>query len=319
MEKLGQMKRLLNCEKRTHWTSQDIATAISLRSVSPKAYRYLKKNKYPLPALSTLREWALYLSVRQGILHDIIILMKNKSRELNSSRCLTVLTFDEIYISNMICIDKENEQKLGPHKCCQTVMARGLLGKWKQPIYIKFDQPITKKIITDIISELYKAGFIVVSITSDMAPRNISLWSELKVGHNKECSFNHPCDETLKIFVFSDVPHLLKLVRNQLLDNGFNIDGNLVDRSCFEKLLSVSSNEITIIHKISRYHLDAKGSGRQKVLPAAQLLSNTVSKAIEYCGKNGYTKNIKWKECHQLIKLINDWFDFQEIWNPFRL
>lgn len=38
---------------------------------------------------------------------------------------ITVLSFDETYVSQKICYDKGEEQILGPHKCVQTVMARG--------------------------------------------------------------------------------------------------------------------------------------------------------------------------------------------------
>jgi len=38
---------------------------------------------------------------------------------------LTILSFDETYISKRICFDKKNEQVIGPHKSVQTVIARG--------------------------------------------------------------------------------------------------------------------------------------------------------------------------------------------------
>ena len=38
---------------------------------------------------------------------------------------LTVICFDETYISSRICLDKKNERVIGPHKCVQTVIARG--------------------------------------------------------------------------------------------------------------------------------------------------------------------------------------------------
>lgn len=64
----GQIKLLLNPnKKKTHWSSEDIAAAISLRTVSPKAYRYLQKARnVPLPALSTLRRWVATLNVDNG-------------------------------------------------------------------------------------------------------------------------------------------------------------------------------------------------------------------------------------------------------------
>ncbi|XP_018359929.1 PREDICTED: uncharacterized protein LOC108759130 [Trachymyrmex cornetzi] len=55
----GQIRCFLNpSKKNVKWSSEDIANAISLRSVSPKAYRYLRNVlRIPLPNLSTLRRY----------------------------------------------------------------------------------------------------------------------------------------------------------------------------------------------------------------------------------------------------------------------
>ncbi|KAL1490108.1 hypothetical protein ABEB36_012849 [Hypothenemus hampei] len=59
----GQIRLLLHpSRKKIRWSSKNIASAISLRSVSPKDYRYLQNNKFPLPGLLTLREWARKLN-----------------------------------------------------------------------------------------------------------------------------------------------------------------------------------------------------------------------------------------------------------------
>lgn len=189
----GQIKRILNPNKKySSWSAEDIASAISLRSVSPKAYRYLKKIGYPLPALSTLRRWALTLALDCGILTHVIKLMKQKSTSLKQSERLCSLSFDEIYISNKLCIDQKEQHVLGPYKACQVVMVRGLCSQWKQPIFYNFDTPMTKDILIEIITQLHHAGYTVVSITSDMGPGNVFLWSKLNVGHNKSCFFTHP-------------------------------------------------------------------------------------------------------------------------------
>jgi len=48
-----QIKLLLYPNKKVYkWTENDIANAITLRSLSPKAYRYLREEKkYPLPGI----------------------------------------------------------------------------------------------------------------------------------------------------------------------------------------------------------------------------------------------------------------------------
>jgi len=44
---------------------------------------------------------------------------------MSENEKLTVVCFDETYVSNRICFEKKNEQVIGPHKCVQTVLARG--------------------------------------------------------------------------------------------------------------------------------------------------------------------------------------------------
>lgn len=105
----GQIKKLKNSgsNKRVYWSAEDIASAISLRSVSPKAYRYLKANNFPLPAMSTLRKWVRNIDVSRGCLTSVISVMKKKAADFSNVDRLCVLTFDEIYVSNKIDIDKK--------------------------------------------------------------------------------------------------------------------------------------------------------------------------------------------------------------------
>jgi len=41
---------------------------------------------------------------------------------------ITVISFDETYISRKICYDKGKDQIIEPHKCVQVVMTRGKSG-----------------------------------------------------------------------------------------------------------------------------------------------------------------------------------------------
>lgn len=97
--------------------------------MSPKAYRYLKKNNYPLPGLSILRNWAFRLDLTKGILMEILTLMKRKANSLLDFEKIVVVCFDEIYISQKVEIDRKAEQVVGPHKTCQIGIVRGLFGK----------------------------------------------------------------------------------------------------------------------------------------------------------------------------------------------
>lgn len=64
----GQINLLLSPNKKwTHWTDDDIASAISLRCVSPKCYRFLRSTmKLPLPGFSTLNRWVRNIDLSPG-------------------------------------------------------------------------------------------------------------------------------------------------------------------------------------------------------------------------------------------------------------
>lgn len=95
-------------------------------------------------------------------------------------------------------------------------MYQGLVKDWKQPIYFNFDTNMTKELLLDIIKELHNIGYDTIAIVNDMGPANMGLWKNLNISLTNT-SFEHPCTQR-KIHVFADVPHLMKLIRNHLLD-----------------------------------------------------------------------------------------------------
>lgn len=308
----GQIRMILNpslCKMK--WSSEDITHAISLRCVSPKAYRYMKHVlQIPLPGLSTLRRWASTIDVESGILFSVLHCMIARKKSMLDIERLVVLTFDEIYINDKIAIDRKLEKVIGPHKTCQCVMVRSLFASWKQLVYYEFDKTMDATTLNNIILKLHDAGYIVVAITSDLGPGNLKLWSQLEIGmHPQKSYFQHPARNDLKVFVFADAPHLLKLLRNHFLDKGFIWKGKIVDKEILFKLLSINAGDLKISHKITTYHLNVQGSERQKVLPAAQVLSNTIASAIEWCGRKSYLLDLPYQEAAYVIRLCNDWFD----------
>lgn len=96
-----------------------------------------------------------------------------------------------------------------------------------------------------------------------MGAGNMALWSKLNVAYNKNSSFSHPCDSSLKIIVHADVPHLIKLARNHLFDQGF-----IVENSGENYIINIDYSELTLAHKLTEFHLNVKGSMRQRVRPA---------------------------------------------------
>ena len=159
-------------------------------------------------------------------------------------------------------------------------------------------------------------GFNIHGVSCDMG--NGTLFKELGIVKHHKFFFENPFEKTRKVYVFPDAPHMLKLARNHLFDNGFMIprsdgkkiiDGPLVHftKQDIEQLLE--DNELKCLYKLTPFHLDCKGSERQRVRPAAQVLSHSVSKAIMY---GISTEDPTYKDRlakSYAIKLFNDWFD----------
>jgi len=166
--------------------------------------------KIPLPSFSTLGMWAQKLNMEEGILKDVLLIMKQKAKIMKSFEKLTVINYDEVYISNQMSIDRKEEEVIGPYRTCKVVMARGLFSKWKQPVFYEYDKPITKEKLTKILEQLFECGFTVVATISDLGPKNKSLWNDLNIDSEKgKCYFMHPRNNLLRVYIFADVPHML--------------------------------------------------------------------------------------------------------------
>jgi Transposase protein len=304
---------LLRKKRRVNWTSDEISSAFTLRYYSQKAYLYVKnKLKYPLPGLSTLRRWALKININEGILNDVFKFLSLAGENLTDFERTVVLAFDEIKLKSIYEYEVVSDKIVGPHSQLQVVMARGLFSKWKQPIFIGYDQKMTKEILLEIITQLSKIAYNVVACVSDCGSSNVGLWKNLGVDYN-HTFFTHPITNK-NIYMFADAPHLLKLLRNWLIDTGFILnDKSIINKKPLLDLIE-HTDEVNVVFKISMQHITVEKAARQKVRMAAQLLSNTVAQSsIRY--KPGSDPELAIKVAN-FINIVNTWFDIFNSYVP---
>jgi len=187
--------------------------------------------------LSSLQRWAKNIDMRNGILR----MMQLNSQTLQDYEKLTVLMFDEVKISSTMEYDVLRDEVVGRHSQMQVVMVRGIASRWKQPIFVGFDQKMTKSILFSIIDRLDQIGFNVLCCVSDYGGGNVGLWKTLDVTYeNPICS-----TPSGKEFVFiPDAPHILKLIRNWLLGTGFQLNEQLINKKPLESLIKQTATEI---------------------------------------------------------------------------
>lgn len=117
------------------------------------------------------------------------------------------------------------ELVLEPHKTVQVMIVRGLVSNWKQPVYYSYDSPM-KEVLHNVISILYDSGYNVVAMTSDMGSTNIALWKTLGVSFENQFFIHSQTGQ--KIHTFADIPHLVKLIRNNFIDHGFILNEGII-------------------------------------------------------------------------------------------
>lgn len=235
-------------------------------------------------------------------------MMQLNGNTLQDYEKLTILMFDEVKISNTMEYDVLREEVVGPQSQMQVVMARGIASQWKQPIFVGFDQKMTKSIFFSIIDRLDQIGFNVLCCVSDCGSGNVGLWKALDVTYeNPVCS----TPSGKEIVFIPDAPHILKLIRNWLLDIGFQFNEQLINKKPLESLIKQTSTEINICHKLSEEHLTCEGPQRQKVKLASQLLSHTTATALLHYKPIDDIKLLN--DTANFIKLVNNWFDLCNI------
>jgi hypothetical protein len=252
-----------------------------------------------------LTRWAAKIDMRSGILNDVLRFMFLKGKSMDTFQKLTVLSFDEMKVSEVLEYDKHADEVLGPSRYAQVAMIRGLCSNWKQPIFVSFDTDMSKEILFNILSQLEEGGFPVVCCTCDMGGQNRSLWRSLGVNHEKPF-FLHP-KTGQEVFCMPDVPHLLKLIRNWLLDTGFVLDDCIIDSYPLYLLLELSKTELNASFQLTELHLNVEKAQRQNVKLAAQLLSRTTGTALLHY-KPGVDVNAT-EKLGKFILLVNDYFD----------
>jgi hypothetical protein len=119
-----------------------------------------------------------------------------------------------------------------------------------------------------------------------MGSKNQALWKDLGVGqvlHGEviSTSFKNPYDETRNVLIFPDYPHLLKLLRNHLVDSKFTLpDGVVIDKTLIHDLLDFQRHELKLTFKVTEKHISVRGRQRMRVRPAFELFSLNVANAI---------------------------------------
>ena len=305
----SQVKCLLTGKPITKWEEEDIISALTLRRLDTKTYKYLREHmEIPLPCISTLDKWVSQINIEPGLLRSVLRIMHVRGSSLTAGEKACILCFDEMKVERKYSFDKGADKIYKPHNYVQVIMAQGIACNWKQPVFYDYDTKMTKELLLSVISSLESVGFPVHATVCDMSGANRGLLNSLGISSTSS-SFVNPSNPHRKIHVFVDPPHLLKLIRNNIIDHGILTPFGLVNAAPLLEFVNYQSGDFKFAPKVSETNIIVKGPQRQKVKTATHLLSETVAKSLEYLGKQNALQSPNWEETSKLINLVDTWFD----------
>lgn len=307
--------------------------ALTLNFYSPRAYRYVRKVfDTCLPHPRTLRKWYETVDGQPGLSSEAFHALKLKCIETRSKGYQTIcsLMVDEMSIRQQIQWNRRcfegfvdigtgfDSDSLPQAKAAFVIMAVAINGHWKLPLgYFLVDGINGQQranLVNQCLQSMHDAGAMVVSVTCDGAPANLSMLQELGCNfqnlRNLKTTFAHPTTRQ-PVAAFLDPCHMLKLIRNALAHKGCFIDqnGKAVCWEHIEQLQSVQQTEgLHLANKLRRAHIEWERQP-MKVSLAAQVMSTSVATALAECRELQLEGFSNTQPTENFILYINNIFD----------
>lgn len=227
------------------YTAEFMIECMMLMIKSPKGYTHLRERKFmPLPDPSRLKELYSSMPCSFGFSELSLEKLEEKLSGLDLQDRFVVVMFDEISLLEKMTLDKQKllvdgfvdyglddvidstppgtPPRIADHALM--FMVRSLKYGWIQPIAIFATRgACPAKTLTTLVNKaaaiLEQRNARLIALISDGHRTNKSLWAAFGITGEQERVKNwlpHPTVDGAKIFFISDVPHLMKCIRNHI-------------------------------------------------------------------------------------------------------
>ncbi|XP_024874994.1 uncharacterized protein LOC112456393 isoform X2 [Temnothorax curvispinosus] len=293
------------------YTVDEKILAISLLQRSPKCYSLIQ-NLYNMPSSKTLKRLLQKVVLKPGLCKIIIRYLHEKAKKMHNKDKYCILMWDEIALTPHIQYDSKNDLITGfedwgmrrTNKFADHVlvfMLRGLYSGWKMPISFGYCDSQTKtpqllRCIKQIITAVNKTELEIVATVCDQGSSNVAAINTLlkdtarklwKQGTEHRRAFEVDGKEIIPFF---DPPHLIKGVRNNLLNKDLEINISRTSKSrqfaswkTIELAYKIDTNVNNfnrMLSKITEEHVVPDKIKKMRVKNATQIFSSTFSAYI---------------------------------------
>lgn len=309
------MQRILKQNKNKNpgkYSNELRSFAMTLNFYSAKAYRFVRKTfQLALPHPAVIRKWYHSIQGDPGFTTEVFAALRAKvlANCRDGQQTICGLLLDEMSIKRHIEWDGKrfrgfvdlgtelDDDAVPAAKDALVLMVVCLNGSWKVPCgYFLIDSLTGEEkanLVKTCIQKLFDVGVKIRSLTCDGPSAHFSMFRCLGAGldpANLMPWFLHPSDKSIKVCIFLDPCHMLKLVRNTLADLKVlkQAAGELISWKFLEDLHAVQEKEgLRLGNKLRSAHINWRKQ-KMKVNLAAQSLSSSVADALVFCREHLY-------------------------------
>lgn len=215
------------------------------------------------------------------------------------------------------------------------IMLGGITTRWKQTVAYFFtgnsvDGRVYRDILFQIVEKTEELGLKVISITSDMGPANQAFWKICGITAGRHTITRnyttHPQGDTRKIYIFADVPHLFKNIKNMLVSNKiiclneniknkFKLPSDVVAVSHIDDIIKYQEHlQFKLVPNLSESDLMPSHFEKMKVRTSTNVVSHHVSAALKFLSVE--LNQPEYNTTAWFLDLIEKWFTIMSSRHP---
>lgn len=314
--------------------------ALTLHFYSPKAYQYVRETfKLSLPHPTVVKSWYSSVNGEPGLTTESfkILQLHAQKAKLDGKEIYCNFTMDEMAIRKhvewdgkrfrgYVDIGTENDDDNLPVATEALVfMVVALDSSWKLPVAYYFIKSMTGQerasVVKECLSKLHNIGINITSLTCDGAAANQSMFTELGASlkqDNFQPWFKHPSDNDKTVHIILDICHMLKLLRNTFASQTLiDRNGGEIKWHYIKKLHELQEREgLRAGNRLRKSHIEFHRQ-KMKVSLAAQTISSSVAKAMEFCQTQKFEEFDGYQPTIDFLNRFDWLFDILHSRNPF--
>lgn len=312
---------------KSKWLKDERDFCLGLYFKSPATFKMLRK-QIILPSVSTIKLWICKTSkFRPGFSNAYIHNLSLKVGTMTRNEKYCVLLFDEMALKKFLEYSKamdfiEGFEDLGhlgrTNKFAKEALVffvRGMFLSWKFPFTYFLSQSATsgnilKDLILAVLKKLKEIGLNVKAVVCDQGTNNRNALKLLGVTEPTRPFFLD--NDGNKYYTIYDTPHLMKSIRNNLLNGNYILDNEIISFSDVRDTYRIDQRSQTgarSMVKITSAHLNPNPFQKLSVKLAVQIFSHSVSSAIQTAVQTGVLNSSTALTTANFLTSCNNLFD----------